>query len=112
MISTNLGHGLRTAPELMKMKNLKREKDMRTIKQKQNEFTMSVFGLDKMLQDDVCTDDCMQSISTHIDGNVDDLVEALDSVDCDNSEECAYRIAGAVLACDGDDDTKYVNINI
>ena len=88
---------------------MEREKDMRTIKQKQNKFAMSVFGLDKMLQYNACTDDCMQSISTHIDGNVDDLVEALDSVDCDNSEECAYRIAGAVLACD--DDTKYVNIN-
>ena len=51
MISIYLGNGLRTAPDMMKMKNLEREMDMRTMKKEQNELAMNVFGLHKNQED-------------------------------------------------------------
>ena len=71
---------------------------MRTMKQKQNE-AMSVFGLHKILQNDCMQDDCMQELATSIDGRVDYYEDYLDNEGCDNSEECAYRVMGAMMAC-------------
>ena len=88
MISIYLGNGLRTAPDMMKMKNLEREMDMRTMKKEQNELAMNVFGLQDY---DACNDHCNQEITTWVDDRVDYDEDYLDSVDCDNSEMCAYR---------------------
>jgi len=94
------GNGLRTAPDMMKMKNLEREMDMRTMKKEQNEFAMNVFGLHKNLQDDNgCTDDCFQEVFAFVDDWVDYDEDYLDSADCDNTEMCAYRTQGAMFAC-------------
>merc|ERR1719367_1137227 len=71
------------------------------MKQKQNE-AMSVFGLHKILQDDACTDDCIQDVATSIHVDVEDYEDYFDNEGCDNSEECAYRTAGAMMACQTD----------
>ena len=95
-----LGNGLRTAPDMMKMKNLEREMDMRTMKKEQNELAMNVFGLQDY---DACNDHCNQEITTWVDDRVDYDEDYLDSADCDNSEMCAYRTRGAMFACGTND---------
>ena len=99
MISIYLGNGLRTAPDMMKMKNLEREMDMRTMKKEQNELAMNVFGLHKNLEDD---NGCNE-LYPWVDDRVNYDEDYLDSADCDNSEMCAYRTRGAMFTCGTND---------
>ena len=74
--------------------------DMKTMTKEQNELAMNVFGLQDY---DACNDHCNQEITTWVDDRVDYNEDYLDSVDCDNSEMCAYRTRGAMFTCGTND---------